>query len=79
MNNKAVGTIFCLISAILISTKYISAAIFISNTNCWDAEMFKTGLDYVGPVLTILAIISLIVGILFLGYEVYEDIHKKNK
>ena len=31
MNNKGVGVIFCLISAILVSAKYISAAMFMSN------------------------------------------------
>lgn len=33
MNNKGVGAIFCLISAILISARYISAAVFMSGVN----------------------------------------------
>lgn len=41
MNNKGVGVIFCLISAILISAKYISAAMFMSNLATQDASLFK--------------------------------------
>lgn len=78
MNNKGIGAVFCLISAIMISAKYISAAIFMSGVSSWDAALFAAGLEYVGPVLTIASIIALIIGILFLGYGVYEEI-KKNK
>ena len=48
MNNKGIGAVFCLISAILISAKYISAAIFMSGVNTWDATLFAAGLGYVG-------------------------------
>ncbi len=47
MNNKGVGVIFCLISAILVSAKYISAAMFMSNIATKDASLFKKGLEYV--------------------------------
>ncbi len=62
MNNKGIGTVFCLISALLISAKYISAAIFMSGVSSWDAALFVAGLGYVGPVLTIASIIALIIG-----------------
>lgn len=45
MNNKGVGVIFCLISAILVSAKYISAAMFMSNFATKDASLFKKGLE----------------------------------
>ena len=77
MNNKGIGAVFCLMSSILISAKYISASIFMGNISAKDAVLFAEGLDYVGSFLTI-AFISLIVGILFLGYGLYQDI-KKNK
>lgn len=48
------------------------------NISAKDAALFAEGLDYVGSFLTIAAFISLIVGILFLGYGLYQDI-KKNK
>lgn len=76
MNNKGVGVIFCLISAILVSVKYISAAMFMSNLAIQDASLFKNGLEYVGPFLSIEAIIAMIIGILFLGYGLYTDSKK---
>ncbi len=66
MNNKGVGAVFCLISAILFAARYIAVAIFISGVTSWDAEIFKAGLEYVGPVLPILAGVSLVAGIAFL-------------
>lgn len=76
MNNKGVGVIFCLISAILVSVKYISAAMFMSNLATQDASLFKNGLEYVGPFLSIEAILAMIIGILFLGYGLYTDSKK---
>ena len=79
MNNIGIGAVFCLISAILISAKYISAAIFMSGVNTWDATLFAAGLGYVGPFLSIASAVALIVGLLFLGYGVYEEIGKNKK
>ena len=76
MNNKGVGVIFCLISVILVSAKYISAAMFMSNIAPKDASLFKKGLEYVGPFLSIEAIIAMVIGILFLGYGLYTDSKK---
>ena len=76
MNNKGVGVIFFLISAILVSAKYISAAMFMSNIATKDASLFKKGLVYVGPFLSIEAILAMIIGILFLGYGLYTDSKK---
>lgn len=73
MNNKGVGVTFCLISEILVSTKYISVAMFMSNLATKDASLFKKGLEYVGPLLSIEAILAMIIGILFLGYGLYTD------
>ncbi|WP_042273420.1 hypothetical protein [Faecalimicrobium dakarense] len=66
MNRRGTGAIFCLISAILFSTRYISAAIFSSNVSSWDAELFSHMLGYVGNTLTTLSGISLVIGIVYL-------------
>ena len=58
---------------------HLSAAIFMSGVNTWDATLFAAGLSYVGPVLSIASFVALIVGILFLGYGVYEEIRKNKK
>lgn len=79
MNNKGVGAIFCLISAILISVKYISASIFMSGVASWDSELFEVGLSSVGSFLSTASLISLTVGILFIGYELYQDNKENNK
>ena len=73
MNNKGVGAVFCLIAAILAAARYITAAVFMSNVSSWSAELFQCGLDYVGFPLKILAIVSLIVGIVFLILGVCQD------
>ena len=78
MNDKGVGAIFCLISSILISAKYLSAAIFVSNTSNKDAILFSASLEYVGSFLTIASLIALIIGLLFLGYGLYQYV-KGNK
>ena len=70
MNDKGVGAIFCLISSILISAKYLSAAIFVSNTSNKDAILFSASLEYVGSSLTIASLIALIIGLLFLGLKI---------
>lgn len=79
MENKIVGAIFCFMSAVLISAQYISAAIFMSGVASWNAILFAAGLEYVGPFLAIVAGIAFIIGILFLGYGLYQDIKKIKK
>ena len=73
MNNKGIGAVFCLIAAILTSARYLSAAIFMSGVSSWSDQLFAAGLSYVGSPLKIAAIVSLVVGIAFLGYGLYQD------
>ena len=79
MNNKGIGAIFCLISAILASARYIAAAIFLSNVTNWDSTLFQNGLSYVGSTLKVASILALIAGICFLGYGVAQDFKKKDR
>ncbi len=79
MNNKGVGAVFCLIAAILMSARYIAAAVFMSNVTSWDSTMFQAGLSYVGVPLKAAAITALVAGICFLGYGVFQDFGKKDK
>ena len=79
MNNKGIGAVFCLISAILMSTRYLAAAIFMNGVPSWNDSLFSSGLTYVGSPLKIAAIIALMVGIAFLGYGLYQDIKEKRK
>lgn len=77
--NKVVGAVFCLISAVLASSRYIAAAAFMGNVTSWDSSLFQAGLSYVGSPLKVTAIIALIAGICFLGYGVFQDFKKQDK
>lgn len=79
MNKKGVGAVFCLIAAILMSAKYLCAAIFVSNAQSWDAEMFKNAMSYIGPVLPIAAIAALAFGVIFLIWGMFTDTKAEKK
>ena len=79
MNNKVVGTVFCLIAAILAGARYVATAIFMSNTSSWSAELFREGLNYVGPNLLIASIAALVAGVAFLVYGLLKDGKKTDK
>ena len=74
MNNKGVGAILILTSAILLCTKYLAAAIFMSNINTWSENLFSSSLEYVGSSLSNSSAISLILGIIFLALGIFIDV-----
>ncbi|MBR3742837.1 MAG: hypothetical protein IKN04_20675 [Clostridia bacterium] len=74
MNNKGIGAVFCLIAAILTAARYLSASIFMSGISTWSSEMFQTSLEYIGPALPTAAIAALIVGVIFLGVGIVQEI-----
>ena len=76
MDHKFIGTILCLISALLMCARYLSAAIFMSGVSGKSSELFSRGLDYVGLPLKTASIVSLAVGILLLIYGLYQDRRK---
>jgi putative Ca2+/H+ antiporter (TMEM165/GDT1 family) len=73
MNNKGVGAVFCLISALLMAARYLSAAIFMSGISTWSSEMFQASLEYIGPALPTAAIAALIAGVIFLAVGIIQD------
>ena len=77
MNNKGIGAIFCLIAAIIECTRYIAAAIFMSNVTSWDSSLFQEDLNYTGSSLNVMAMIALVIGIGFLGCGVFQDLRKQ--
>ena len=79
MNFKGVGAVLCLMASILMSAKYIAAAVFMSNVSSWSSDLFKGGLSNVGAPLTIAAVASLIAGIVFLGYGIVKDSDRTRK
>ena len=79
MNNKGVGAIFCLIAAILMAARYLSAAIFMSSVQSWSAELFRNGLQYVGPSLPIAAAAALLAGVIFLVSGLIQDRRSRDR
>lgn len=77
MNKRGTGTIFCLIGTMLEAARYIAAAIFMSGVASWDAGLFACGLEYVGDYLSILSIIALTVGIIYLVSGEIEEWKKR--
>ena len=73
MTKRSVGSVFCVISAILFSARYMAAAIFMSGVSSWSRGLFVTGLEYVGTPLLWGSIISLIVG---LRYLIWAELSK---
>lgn len=74
MGRRFTGVMFCLIATLLISAKYISAAIFGSNVSSWDSGLFNAMLKYVGGTLSVFSLIALIIGI---AYLVMAEIKKE--
>jgi hypothetical protein len=66
MSRRTTGAIFCMIAAILFATRHLTAAIFGSNLTTWNGELFQAMLEYTGRPLTILSVISLVIGIIYL-------------
>ncbi|RKD30009.1 hypothetical protein [Thermohalobacter berrensis] len=79
MNKRGTGAVFCLISAILYSTRYISAAIFGSGISTWNERLFNAMLKYVGNSLKVFSILALIIGLVYLIWGEYEELNKNQE
>ncbi len=77
MSKRLSGGIFCFISALLFSTRYLAAAIFGSGLSTWSKDLFDASLNYIGNELLILSIIALFLGIFYLVWAEFEDYKNK--
>lgn len=66
MNKRGAGVVFCVIATVLIVTHYLITAIYLSNVQFWNKELFSEGLKYTRGCLDILSIVALIIGIVYL-------------
>ena len=73
MNNKGVGSIFCLIAAILFGARYIAAGLCMSSSATISAEIFDVALLSVGPALLTVSIGALAIGVCFLVLGFLKD------
>ncbi len=77
MSKRGVGAVFCLISAILYSARFISAASYYSGTSGpWSSEQFQTFLSYVGPPWGMIWL-SFLIGVAYLLWGEIEDYRRK--
>jgi hypothetical protein len=79
MNRRGTGVIFILISALLFSARYITAAIFSTGISTWSMELYQSMLGYTGNMLLIFSIISLVVGIIYLIFGEFQNRLEKNR
>jgi len=79
MSKRGAGVSFIAISAILISSKYVSAAIFGSGLSNWDKNLFNSMLNYVGNTLTIFSLVTFVFGVSYIFWGEYEEQNYKNK
>lgn len=75
MSRRMAGVSLIAISALLFSTRYLSAAIFGSGVSSWNRELFQAMLTYVGNELVTLSGMALIGGILYLVWAELD--HRK--
>ena len=66
MNRRGAGVVFCVIAAICFLGRYLCAAIYLMGGSTWSAELYESGLRYVGDSLLYVSGIALIVGIVYL-------------
>lgn len=80
MNRRGTGAVLLLISAFLYATKYLCVAIYGSNVASWNEHHFNQLLSFVGRGLTVISIIALIFGCIYLIWaEIDEFIKNKPK
>ena len=73
MNNKGVGSIFCLIAAILFGARYITGGLVVSNYASISDQLFSKALEYIGSPLLIASIVALVIGVCFLVLGFIKD------
>ena len=66
MSRRKTGVTFIAISALLFTTRFISAAIWGSGFTSWNTERFHTLLGYVDQGLTTYAVVALVFGALYI-------------
>ncbi len=71
------GAVFCLAAAVLESSKYISAAVYMSGNTSQGKELFSDGLQYIGAGPDIMAALALAAGVLLVTWGLIEANRRK--
>lgn len=78
MKRRTTGTILLLVAAFLYGIRYLSAAIFGSNVNSWNGNLFDSMLSYIGKGPVILSVLALILGLIYLVWAEIEELRNNN-
>ncbi|GIO70453.1 hypothetical protein [Paenibacillus cookii] len=79
MNKRGAGISFIGIAAFLYGIRYIAAAIFGSKTTVLSDKFFNAALEYIGPSLFYLSVVSFIIGLIYLYFAEIVDSSEGNK
>lgn len=72
MNKGIMGAIFLLIATMFYSVRYICASIGLSNSDTWTLEEFNVILKNVPNNLLVFSIVFLLVGLIFIIWELWN-------
>ncbi len=76
MSRRGAGIALIAVAASLYSTRYLSAAILGSGVKSWNAELFAAMLEYTGPNLLRLSVLSLVAGLFYLAWSGFGSVRK---
>lgn len=74
MSRRTTGTFLLVIAAILYMSRYLTAAIFGSSTQGWNADFFNALLRYVGNNLVVWSLAALILGLIYMIWAEVETL-----
>lgn len=73
MSRRTTGTLLIVVSAILYSARYLSAAIFGASLANWSADLFNAMLEYVGQDLVTWSLVALVAGLVYLVWAEVDE------
>lgn len=79
MTRRTTGTLLLVVATLLYCTYFLSAAIYGSSAQGWNADLFNAMLQYVGPGLVFWSKVALVVGIIYLLWAEVSELMSPRK
>jgi hypothetical protein len=77
MKRRTTGCAFVAIAAYLYAVRFLAAAIYVSNMQSHGSDMFQRSMSYVGSDLHLWAFAALIIGVLYLVLDEWNDFKRQ--
>jgi hypothetical protein len=74
MRRRTTGVSFVAISAFLFATRFLTAAIWGSGVQSWNADLFSSMLEYVDQGLSVWSLVALVIGLVYLVWAEIDNI-----